>query len=192
MEINKYTDIMGVVTTEAIPEGRMVLLTGHSVDHDFGSYVDLPGVKLPDDSTEAGVAKYCITWPVSNANAHGPIKMFIPTPSFDWAMRRGGWDQAQNVPFDAEVHLTYPGNREGVTIPSGWQALAFDRGVFTVPSGSFVYSADLESPGAPLEVLNAGDDGATEAGKLAYNASGTIAVVERYNSDTGSLTFRTL
>jgi hypothetical protein len=118
--------------------------------------------------------------------------MFIPTPSFDWAMRRGGWDQAQNVPFDAEVHLTYPGNREGVTIPSGWQALAFDRGVFTVPSGSFVYSADLESPGAPLEVLNAGDDGATEAGKLAYNASGTIAVVERYNSDTGSLTFRTL
>lgn len=191
MEINKYTDIMGVVVTEDIPEGRMVLMTGHSQSIDFGSQVDLPGVKLPDDSTEAGFAKFCVTWPVNNANAEGPIKMFIPTPSFDWALRHGGWDQAANVPFSATVHLTYPGHKEGVTIPSGFQALAFDRGVFTVPSGAFVYSADLV-PGAPLEVLNEGDDGAGEAGKLAYNAAGTIAVVERFDSDEYSLTFRTL
>jgi hypothetical protein len=192
MEINKYTDIMGVITTEDIPEGRMVLMTSHSKNHDFGSEVDLPGVKLPDDATEAGVAKFCLTWPVNNANAEGPIRMFIPTPSFDWALRAGGWDQSANVPFSATVHLTYPGHKDGVTIPSGFQALAFDRGVFTVPSGAFVYSADLLVPGAPLEVLNAGDDGASEAGKLAYNSAGSIAVVERFDSDKYSLTFRTL
>lgn len=182
---------MGVVTEEDIPEGRMVLMVGHSQSHDFGSRVDLPGVRLPADSTEAGVAKFCVTWPVNNANAEGPIKMFIPTPSFDWALRAGGWDQSSNVPFSATVHLTYPGHKDGVTIPSGYQALAFDRGVFTVPSGAFVYSASLV-PGAPLEVLNKADDGASEAGKLAYNASGAIAVVERFDSDAYSLTFRTL
>lgn len=192
MEINKYTDIMGVVATEDIVEGRMVLMTSHTWNHNFGSKVDLPGVKLPADSTEAGFARFCITWPVNNSNAEGPIKMFIPTPSFDWAMRAGGWDQASNVPFNTTVYLTYPGHQEGVTIPSGFQALAFDRGVFTVPSGAFVYSLDIETPGAPLEVLNTGDDGAGSAGKLAYNAAGAIAVVERFDSDEYSLTFRTL
>ena len=57
MEINKYTDITGVVTAEAIPEGRMVLLTDHSQTHDYGSREDLPAVKLPDDSTEAAAAR---------------------------------------------------------------------------------------------------------------------------------------
>lgn len=192
MEINKYTDIMGVLTTQDITEGRMVCLTSHGSSHDFGSETDLPAVKLPVDTTEAARAKYCLTWVVNNSNAEGPITMFIPQPSFDWSMRRGGWDQAQNVPFSATVHLTYPGNRESVAIPSGYKALAFDRGVFTVPSGQFVYSAEILIPGSPLEVLNVGDDTLAEAGKLAYNSAGTIAVVERFNSDSGSLTFRTL
>lgn len=183
---------MGVVVTEDIPEGRMVLLTSHNATIDFGSRNDLPGVKLPADSTEAGLAKYVVTWPVTNAQAHGPINMFIPMPSFDWSLRQGGWDQAANVPFSAVVHLTYPGHKDGVTIPSGYLALAFDRGVFTVPSGQYVYSAELATPGAPLEVLNIADDTLAEAGKLAYNAAGTIAVVERYNSDLNELTFRTL
>lgn len=182
---------MGVVTAQDIPEGRMVLMTVHAQDHNFGSKVELPGVRLPVNSTEAGFARFCITWPVNNSNAEGPIKMFIPTPSFDWALRAGGWDQAANVPFSATVHLTYPGHKEGVTIPSGFQALAFDRGVFTVPSGAFKGSTDL-LPGAPLEVLNTADDGAGESGKLAYNAAGTIAVVERFDLDEYSLTFRTL
>ena len=182
---------MGVVTAQDIPEGRMVLMTSHAQDHDFGSRVDLPAVVLPMRAADAAFAKFCITWPVNNSNAEGPIKMFIPTPSFDWALRAGGWDQAANVPFSATVHLTYPGHKEGVTIPSGFQALAFDRGVFTVPSGAFVGSANLV-PGAPLEVLNTADDGAGESGKLAYNAAGTIAVVERFDLDEYSLTFRTL
>lgn len=190
MEINKFTDIVGVVATQDIPEGRMVLFTSHSYDHNFGSKTDLPGVKLPADDAESKFAKFCVTWQVSNATAHGPIRMFIPMPSYDWAMR-GGWDQDSNVPFNSDVHLTYPGHKHGVTIPSGFQALAFDRGVFTVPSGHFAYSVDLEVPGALLEVLNTADEG-SDSGKLAYDAAGTIAVTERYDSTDGSLTFRTL
>jgi hypothetical protein len=197
MEINKYTDIMGVVTTEQITEGRMVLLTSNPYAGSgtmFGSRKDLPGVKLPDTAAEAAVAKYCITWPVSNEwfSKREGISLVLPMPSFDWALRRGGWDQSANTPISSStMYLTYPGHQESVVIPSGYLALAFDRGVFTVPSGQFSYSASLV-PGAPLEVLNAADDTADEAGKLAYKSDGTIAVVERYDAETGSLTFRTL
>lgn len=193
MEINKYTDIMGVVTGEDIPEGRMVFLTSHTENYDFGSKVDLPGVRLPLNDTDAAEAKYVITWPVSNANAEGPIRMFIPTPSFAWALRRGGWDQSANVPFSATVHLTYPGHQEGVTIPSGFQALAFDRGVFTVPSGHFVHSAGIAVPGAWLEALNKTDDAGSE-GMLSVTGTKTksVAVVERFDTEKYSLTFRTL
>jgi len=193
MEINKYTDIIGVVTGQDIPEGRMVFLTSHVEDYDFGSKTDLPGVRLPLNGTDALEAKYVVTWPVSNANAEGPIRMFIPTPSFDWALRRGGWDQSANVPFSATVHLTYPGHADGVTIPSGFQALAFDRGVFTVPSGHFIYSAAIAVPGAWLEALNQTDD-TTDAGKLSVTTTKaeSVAVVERFNLAEYSLTFRTL
>lgn len=191
MEINKYTDIIGCVTRAAITEGRMVLLVdNNNASHDFGSRSDLPGVRVPADTTEAGRAHYVLTWPVDNSNSEGAIKWLKTIPSYDYSLRRGGWDQAGNVPFSATVYLTYPGNQDGVEIPSGYLALAFARGVFTVPSGHFVFSADIMNPGAPLEVLNTGDDGA-DGGKLAYNASGTIAVVERFDSSDGSLTFRT-
>jgi hypothetical protein len=195
MEIRKYTDIVGVVVTEDIVEGRMVLLTTNTPGgYDFGSRTDLPGVKLPDTEAEANDAKFCVTWTVNNATSTGPVKLFVPQPSFDYALRRGGWDQSANVPFSATVHLTWPGNRDSVAIPSGFQALAFDRGVFRVPSGQFIYSAALQTPGAKLSVANAGDDTAAEAGKL-QEQSGVetvIAVVEQYNSTDGSLTFRTL
>lgn len=191
MEINKYTDIVGVVVTEDIPEGRMVLVTAHSESHDFGSREDLMGVKLPSTAAEALLAKYIVTWTVDNSNFEGPIRMIIPQPSYDWSLRRGAFEQAGNLPASTTMYFTYPGHQHGVTIPSGFMALAFDRGVFTVPSGAFVYSASLV-PGAKLEVLNTNDDGAGSAGKLAYNASGTIGIVERYDATTGDLTFRTL
>lgn len=192
MEINKHSDIIGVITRQAIVEGRMVLLVdNNNASHDFGSRTDLPGVRVPADSTEATRARYVITWVVNNSNAEGAINWLYGMPSMDYSLRRGGWDQSANVPFAATVYLTYPGNQESVQIPSGYMALAFTRGVFTVPSGQYVFSADIMNPGAPLEVLNAGDDGATDAGKLAYNASGTIAIVERFDSSDASLTFRT-
>lgn len=195
MEINKYTDIMGVVAQTDIPEGRMVLLTSNAITtysgYTKGSRSDLPGVKLPANTTEAAKAKYVVTWPVNNAVVEGPIKMFIPQPSIEWSLRQGGWDRGSNVPFSATVYLTSPENQDGVTIPQGFLALAFDRGVFTVPSGHFVYSASLV-PGAGLEALNSGDDTLAQAGKLSYATSNLVAVVERYDSTENKLTFRTL
>jgi len=192
MEINKYTDIIGVVVCGDIVEGRMVILTSHGSSYDFGSRADLYGVKLPANSTEAAKAKYIVTWPVNNAQATDDIKMIVPMPAYNWSLRQGAWEQAGNVPFTSKIYLTYPGNQHSVVIPSGYLALAFDKGVFTVPSGAFTWSASLLNAGAPLKVKNIADDTAAEAGKLAYDASGTIAVVERFNSDDGSLTFRTL
>lgn len=192
MEINKFTDIIGVQTMDDITEGRMVLLAqmpGSGVM--FGSRQDLMGVRLPVNATEALKAKYVVAWPVNNARATDEISMMIPTPSYAFSLRAGGWDQVGNVPFDTTVHLTYPGNAATpVVIPSGYLALAYDRGVFTVGSGHYAYSASLV-PGAPLAVKSKAD-GTAEAGKLTYSATGTIAIVERYDSTKNTLTFRTL
>lgn len=187
MEINKYTDIVGVVTTEAIVEGRMVLLTSHALTHDFGSREDLMGVKLPDTSAEAAKAKFCIAFALDNR----PTPLVNDYPAYPYAIR-GGFDQSANVPFTASVYLTHPGNMTvPQTVASGQLALAFDKGVFTVTSGNFVYSADLVA-GAPLGVADTATDGEAEAGKLKYDAAGTIAVVERFDSTNMLLTFRTL
>lgn len=189
MEIRNYEHIDGVVVNEDIVEGRMVLKTTNTPGgYDFGSRTDLPGVKLPDNSTEAAQAKFLVAFAVDNRG----LPIYQTTPSFDWALRQGGWDQAENVPFSATVHLTHPGNRVGQTIPSGEPALAFFRGVFTLESGAYVYNAALETPGALMNVANTADDSEADAGKLQYNASGTIAMVEQYNSSTGALTVRLL
>src|SRR3990167_5879971 len=187
MEINKYTDITGVVTAEAIVEGRMVILTSHSFDHDFGSRTDLPAVRLPDTATEAEKAHYVIAFAVDNSKP--PI--FHPYPSFSYALRQG-FDQGSNVPFSADVYTTAQSMLQGRTIPSGALALAFGPGVFTVPSGAFVYSANLEVPGTWLEAANGQDDG-TDTGKLKEDADGSAgkyAQVERFSVEDWSLTFR--
>lgn len=199
MEIRKYLDIEGVVVVEDIVDGRMVLFTDNTAADEapgadqFGSRTDLPGVKLPDDEAEANEATFVVTWPVSDAVVSDPIKLFITAPSFDFALRRG-FDQAENVPFNADVHLTWPGNKFGETIPLGYQALAFARGVFRVLSGQFLHSAAIETPGANLSVANTADDGAPDAGKLQVQSGSevTVAITQQFRNTDGSLTFRTL
>jgi len=186
MEIRKYVDIEGVVVTEDIVEGRMVLFTSHSWDHDFGSWSDLKGVKLPDNSTESGRAFYVLGFALDNSL----LPIYEPTPALAWATRMG-FESAANVPFTAKVYLTHPANMIGQTLPSGTLGLAFAGGVFTVPSGAFIYTANLVTPGTELVVANTNDDGAGSAGKLKYSATAGVAIVERYNSDTQELTFRT-
>ena len=193
MEINKYTDITGIVTAQAIVEGRMVLLVANdeganSVDYDFGSRVDLPGARLPLTEAEAVKAHYVITFAVDNSTP----PLYQPYPSFDYALR-GGFDQAVNVPFDATVHMVPQSMKIGLTIPSGVPALAFGPGVFTVPSGAFVYSANLQVPGTWLEVANVADEGAALAGMLQEDADGSegrFAQVERFDATDWALTFR--
>ena len=193
MEINKYEDITGVVTAQAIVEGRMVLLVAadegiNSVDYDFGSRVDLPGARLPLTSAEAEKAHFVITFAVDNSTP----PLYQPYPSYDFALR-GGFDQAVNVPFSATVHMVPQSMKIGLTIPSGVPALAFGPGVFTVPSGAFIYSANLQVPGTWLDVANVGDDGAAVAGMLEEDAdgsSGKFAQVERFDVADWALTFR--
>lgn len=191
MEINKMSDVRGVVAQEAITEGRFVLIVANGITETklFGSRADLPGVRLPDNTTEAALAKYVVTWRVPDQS----LPMYIPEPSIgDYSLRRGGFDQSANLPLTGTtVHLTWPGQKHGVTIPSGALCLAFGGGVFTFPSGHYVYNSALEVPGASVTVANATDDGA-DLGKPKSGSSQVVGYVERYDSATGDLEIRTL
>lgn len=190
VEINKFSDIIGVVTTEAIPEGRMVLLTSHSESNNFGSWGDLPGIKLPDTAAEAKQAKYVAIFAQDNRG----LPIYQPMPSYSFNLRQGWGNGVDNVPITGStIYLTHPGNMIGQTIPSGTLAVAHGGGVYTVFSGYYNYSANLETPGALLEALNTADDGAAEAGKLSYTATvaDAVAIVERVDSNQ-NLQFRTL
>lgn len=187
-EIKHYGDtLLGVVAQEDIVEGRMVLLTTNVVSRNFGSQTDLPGVKLPDDSTEAAQAFYCVLFEQDNRG----LPLYQPHPTYgSWALRQG-WEQAANAPFDAKVYITKPGQQEGNTIPSGSGCVGFgDEAIMSVPSGAYIHSADLETPGALLVVANASDDSAATAGMLKFGSTNPVAKVHEFNSTTRRLTFR--
>jgi len=187
VEINKFSDIVGVVATQNIPEGRMVLFTSHTFNYNFGSKTDLMGAKLPANSTEAAKAFYVAVFAQDNRS----LPIYQPMPSYPWNLRQGWGRGTDNVPITGStIYLTHPGNMKGQTIPSGQVMSAFAGGVFTVPSGAFIYSASLV-PGAYLIASNTADH-TTDTGKLRYSASATRIIVERYNSTTKELTFRTL
>jgi len=191
MEINKRTDITGVITTEDIVEGRFVLATSHpgyGANDLTGRLTDVPGVKLPDTPAEAVAARTPITWQVSNQQPP-----YISWTAFPFALRQG-FDQDANVPLtDATVYLTYPGYQESVTIPSGTLALAYGGGVFTLPSGQYMYNATMQVPGTALAVADTETDGAAYAGmpKVASGTDTVAARVERFNTTTFALTLRT-
>lgn len=187
-EIKHYGDtLFGVVAQEDIVEGRMVLLTSNVFSRNFGSQTDLPGVKLPDTSAEAAKAFYCVLFEQDNRS----LPLYQPHPTFgSWTLRQG-WEQNANAPFDAKVFITKPGQQEGNTIPSGSGCVAFgDEAIMSVPSGAYIHSADLETPGATLVVANTADDSAADAGKLKYGTTNPVAKVHEYNSTTKRLVFR--
>jgi hypothetical protein len=189
MEINRFEDVIGVVVQEEITEGRFVVLTTNALGGLFMNVDDdLPGAKLPDTAEEATRAKFCVTFAVDNR----------PTPIVDYPQTvfdfRGGWVNAPAGPLTGvKMWLTHPGNQEGQAIPSGYKALAYTEGTFTIPSGGYIYNANLEIPGAAVIVANAATDTAADAGKLKYtatNAVGVIGFVEDYDDATGALTVR--
>jgi hypothetical protein len=190
MEINKLSDIRGVVAIMAIPEGRFVAVAANIAgSYNFGSRDDLPGVRLPETAAEAALARYPVTWRVPDQS----LPMYIPSPEVAFSLRRGGFDQTANLPLtNTTVHLTWPGQKHGVTIPSGSLCLAFGQGVFTFPSGQYIYDSSLEVPGTSVTVANITDDGLAEAGKPMAGASEVVGYTERYDSDTGDLEIRTL
>jgi len=204
VEINKSHDITGVITTEAIVEGRHVRLTSHpgygtiageaGVTDLTGRLVDEPGVMLPATVSGAARASYIITWPVTNMKA--PMMLPFVGPTYSFALRQM-FDQATNLPLTGRtIYMTYPGYQNAQTIPSGTLALGFNGvgGEFTLTSGQYVYSANLQIPGSRLRVCDAVTDGAAAAGMLAETNGVTpeLAEVSRFNATTFALTFRHL
>lgn len=188
MEINKWTDIIGVEANEDIVEGRMVVLTvptGTTDDNQSFTHRGLMAIKLPTTEAEALKAKYVAAFALDNR----PTPLIEGLPRYAWSLRRGGWDQTANLPASSlTLYMDHPGNMTvPQTIASGSLALAFDRGVFTVTSGNFIYSASLVR-GAPLSVAY----DATHKGKLQYASDGAIGIVESFDSTNFTLTFRTL
>jgi hypothetical protein len=188
MEINELNEVWGVVPVENIKEGRFVLLTTQGFSNVFGGGTDLPGCKTPDNTTEAKRARYMIGFAMDNRD----VPIYVSIPQVTWSLRRG-FDQAANIPFTADVYMTQMSVKTGLTIPSGSYALRFGEGRYTLPSGDYIYSSELHTPGVGLAVQDATTDAtAGEAGKLkyaAFDADVVVALVEEFDSDN-NLTFR--
>jgi hypothetical protein len=187
MELNRFEDVFGVVAQEDIVEGRFVVLTANN----SGGLImnvdsDLPGAKLPTSAEEAKRARFCITWAVDNR----------PTPIVDWPSVqydfRGGVVNSQTGPLTGlTMRLTHPGNQESQTIPSGYKALAFTEGIFTIPSGQYVYNSALETPGAAIVIeYSAGADRGKPKYVATYDADTVVGYVHDYDTTTGNLAIR--
>jgi hypothetical protein len=185
-ELNRFEEVLGGVVQADTVEGRFVILVTNAMGGTFmNTDADLPGLRVPSSAEEAKRAKYMLMWAVDNRQA--PLVMSYPSTSF--AFRGGFGVHGQQGPIAPTMWLTHPGNQEGTTIPSGYKALGYTDGTFTLPSGAYVDSSDIKVPGAALVIEYSGAD----AGKpkyLAAAAEGKIGVVEAYDSATGRLTIR--
>lgn len=183
MELNYLEHPLGVVVVEDIVEGRAVALTEHDLSYDFGSWEDLPGAKLPENTTEASVANHILMFAPDNRE----YPVYQPTPSYAWALRQG-FDKTANSPFNATVYITPPGNYEvPQTVPSGTLAIALGaHSKVTIPEDGYIANANIKV-GVRLSVADKASDGA-DAGKLKYTdgVTGAFEVIA-VNSD-GSIT----
>lgn len=158
---------LGVVATEQLNEGTVVVLDAHSKQDVFGSPFGLPGVRKITSTSELNSKTiYLIEYPPTPPNQDLPI--YVGAPQFDWALRLG-FDKPKNTPFNAEVHLTPPSVTEAPVIPSGAYALAV-RGILTLTEDHVVVS------GAP----NPGDAFTVDVttGYLKYPAGADPVVAE--------------
>jgi hypothetical protein len=190
MEVNKFEQCAAAITLSGFTEGRLCIKAANPFDsYDFGSRTDLPGVRPPSTAEEANSAVFIVTWPVTNAEP----PYYVPQPSFPWALRLGGFDQTANLPMSSvAVYLTWPGNQNQVTIPSGVPCLAFGEGTYTLYSGDYVDSAAIRVPGAMLQVCNTAEDGASLAGKIKVLTAASfrrIGYTKMFNTTDLALTF---
>jgi hypothetical protein len=187
MEINKFEDVIGVIPTADVVEGRFVCIVPHTFSTDFGSKEDVVGVKVPTTAAEAASAKYCITWAVDNQ----PTPFYETLPTLDGSFAtRGGWSKGANMPLSATIYMTHHSSGpESQTIPSGRPSLGYTHGTFTIPSGGYVDSSAIKLTGAYLTV---GYSGGNE-GKLVQSNTYDIQVIgvtEDFDADSGKLTVR--
>lgn len=189
MEINRFEDVIGVVAQANVVEGRFVLMVANAMGGLFmNTDADLPGARVPATPDEATRAKFCITWPVDNRQS----PLVFSYPHTDWDMRNG-WVNSPTGPITPTMYLTHPGNQNSQTIPSGFKALAYTEGTFTLPSGQYVDSVAIRVPGAAIVIADTATDGAADAGKPKVSASGIYGVIgytEVWDSNDASLTIR--
>ena len=193
-EIRKFSDIIGVLTTQAMVEGRCVFLTtAPTYAGVWGLHADLVGVKLPMNTTQAAEAKYVLGWAMDNR----PTPIMYPMPAYNYIVRNLGFESGQRSPDSLQgtpltertIYLTTPSVTEGLTIPSGEKALAYAGGVYTFPSGHFVYNVALQTPGTRVTVQHAAG---ADRGKPMYSATGIFGVVEQWDASVFAVTIRTL
>lgn len=196
-EIRKFTDIIGVVLTRDIVDGRIGLLvnagtTGTAPYSVYGSRGDLPGVKLPVTSAEADLAKYVVKWAKDNR----PTPLYYPMPYYSWIVRNQGFETGQSSPdgrnlpmTSTTVYLVHPQVQEGITIPSGELGLAYGGGVYTFYSGEFVQDDTNLMPGARVDI---GYTAGTDQGMPKYASDGLFGTVEQYDATGPTVTIRTL
>lgn len=196
VEIRKFTDIIGVILTEDIVDGRVGLLTAPPANltpyNVYGLREDTPGIKLPTSDPEGLRARYVVKWAKDNR----PTPLIYPMPYYSWVVRNFGFEtgksspSGRNLPMTGKtVYLMHPQVQEGLTIPSGELGLAYAGGVYTFYSGEFVNSSDMQVISNPVGVE---DTAGTDRGKPVYDASGVFGTVEFYDSDQLSVTVRTL
>ncbi|MCJ7720856.1 hypothetical protein MUO98_00400, partial [Candidatus Bathyarchaeota archaeon] len=181
MEINRFEDVIGVQLQAATVEGRFVVLVANTLGGTImNTNEDLPGARIPATAEEAKRAKFCVTWAVDNRST--PIVDY-PSTTYDF---RGGWVNSTAGELTGQtMWLTHPGNQESGTIPSGYEALGYTEGTFTIPSGQYIYDANIIVPGAAIIVANTATDTAAEAGKPKYAAAmavGVIGFTETYDT----------
>ena len=189
MEINRFEDVIGVRVLADTVEGRFVCLTAHNLGGAIMNVdADVPGAKVPATAEEAKRAKFCVTFAVDHR----------PSPIVDWPQTqfdfRGGFVNSTAGPLTGlKMWMTHPGNQESQTIPSGYKALGFTEGTFTIPSGQYIDNANLHVPGAAVMIADTASDGAPSAGMPKYQATlalGYIGFVQSWDSTTGALTIR--
>lgn len=196
VEIRKFTDIIGVILTENITDGRCVMLTAAPSNvtpyNVYGLREDTPGVKLPTSDDESKRARYVVKWAKDNR----PTPLYYPMPLYSHIVRNYGFETGQSSPSgrnlpmtSVTVYLMHPQVQEGLVIPSGELGLAYGGGVYTFYSGEFVNSAEIQVIDNPVGVqYTAGAD----RGKPYYDADGVLGRVEFYDSTQVAVTVRTL
>lgn len=186
MEINRIEGrIESVVTVSGLVEGRMVYMTSHSYSQNYGSLSDLPGVDYPRTADQAKKARNVLAYAITTQK--GP---YMTYPQYSFSLREM-MDQTANAPFSTTVDITYPGDQESRTIAAGTPARAFGVGTFTVPSGQYIYSAGLRTPGCPLSVAYSGANAGLLQAESTFDGDLAVATVVEFDTTTYALTFAT-
>jgi hypothetical protein len=155
MEVRRFHTNHAATLMEDTVEGRMVLRVDNTAalpapygvnGAAYRGMVLQNGVRVPVTAAEAARARFVVAFDMPGYKS----PYFVGVPAYSYALRQG-FDRAGNLPMTPTVHLVWPGQKENMVIPSGWNVICYEGGTYTVTSGQWVYSP-LIVPGVELEV----------------------------------------